>query len=431
MPEDVEIESLATLADDQMFEAIAEGTQLLWDNLNRLEKAAGQLSDAGDYASAAVLGHFATEEAAKILILLDVVRCPPTEQEARKQTLGRWTSHLWKGIYAEACAWSPADFNEVRQHVERDLEWYHLDGLYGIDWIFPNQIATSRERLIYVDYVRDLTHEPQDAIKWWTSPNIDRLAHLASPCVRTVQALCNSGVTTVHGLGAIAQIWRQVTPKPDFDWGDLRTCILVTIERLGEKGLDTGSWANGSRPLDVFNWPFPLWSLQPKSASRKATLERLREERRDEIKRIAEIEEQRDPPPAISEEQILVLHQAYLKRKAAEDRRMAEIANRKRGRFASVLSPQDVAFVYDVDAPEYHHLRDLWRDLKRDEKIALLALAWFTRDTVADWPQTYESAKSRFDGVEEHYHLGCAHEWLEGYRRWRGEQTRPWRLPAR
>ena len=431
MPEDVEIEGLATLADDQMFEAIAEGTQLLWDNLNRLEKAASLLSDAGDYASAAVLGHFATEEAAKVLILLDAVRCPLTEQEARRQTLSRWTNHLWKGIYAKACAWSPADFNEVRQHVEGELEWYHLDGPFGIDSIFPNQIAISRERLIYVDYVRDFAHEPQDAIKWWASPNTDRLAHLTSPCVRTVQALYSSGATTVHGLSIIAQIWRQVTPESNLDRIDLCGHILTTTEHLGKMGLGTGDWADGSRSLDALNWPFPFWSLHPKPTMKKeAKLDHLREERRDEINRIAEIEEQRDPPPAISEEQILVLHQAYLEREAAEDRRMAEIANQKHGRFASVLSPQDVTFVYDVDAPEYRRLRDLWRNLKRDEKIALLALAWFTIGTVADWPKTYGSAKSGFDGVEERYHLGYAHKWLEGYRLWRGEQTRPWRLPA-
>lgn len=433
MPEDVAIQALAELDDDDLFEKLAEGIQLLSDNLNRLDTAARQVSDAGDGASASVLRHFATEEAAKVLILLDVVRCPLTEQQARERVLGRWTNHLWKGIYAAACAWSPVDFDEVRRHVEHEFEWYYLDGPFEVDWIFPNQIVTARERLVYVDYVRDLTQDPQKADEWWTSPDTTFSRHPTNPCVLTVQALCKMGVGTVGGLSIIAELWRRVVPELDLHRTDVGGYIQMTANRLYDVGIVSQDWMNESRRHDVLNWPFPLWSLEPKPAQRKARLESLREERRDKIKRIAEMEKQRDPPPAISEEQVLRMHEAYLDRKAAEDQRSAELdkrPRRDRAGFPRTLSSSDMDFIYDVNAPEYLRLRDMWRNLSREEQIALLALAWFTRHNVEDWPHDYQDAKKRFDTVEEHYHLGCAHEWLEGYRRWKGEQIHPWRLPS-
>lgn len=425
MPQDSAISSLASLNDDLLFEKVAEGIELLKNNLDRLEESAQLLSKAGDQSSAAILGHIATEEAAKILILLDAIRCPLTEPDARKRTLDRWTNHLWKGIYAEACDWSPVNFEEVCQNLEIDLQWYHLDGPFGVDWIFPNQITSSRERLIYVDYIRDITQKPQDATEWWMSPPGSEFKHISSSCVKTARALCNLGATNIDGLKTIAQIWRPLIPEPELNQTDIDRLIQTTINNLSNHGIANGDW-----PFDIWNWPFPLWSLDPKSTKKMERLEDLRQERKDELERIAKIEKQRDPPPTISEEQILRMHEAYMEWEAAMNRRESELAQRKNSNSASViLSSEDKNFVYGMSTSEYLRLRNLWRSLDLEEKIALLALAWFSRPIVADWPKIYKDARSGFEHLNEAYCLGYAGKWLEGFRRWRGEQTKRWPLP--
>ena len=114
---------------------------------------------------------FAEEEAAKVLILVDAVRCPHSEARARVRTLKRWRKHLWKGIYARACDWRPADFAELASYIDRELEPFYLDGPLSVDWIFPNEITSGRERRIYVDLVDDIT-EPgrQGREPYWVTP---------------------------------------------------------------------------------------------------------------------------------------------------------------------------------------------------------------------------------------------------------------------
>ena len=434
MPQNSAIQSLAELEDAALFEQVSTGISMLHKNLTRLDAAGRQLFESGDQPSAAVLQHFAVEEAAKVLILLDAVRCPPSDGTARQQTLKRWNNHIWKGIYARACRWSPVDFNEVSRNVEGDLQVFYLDGPYDVDWIFPNKIAAQRERLIYVDYVHDLTQDTLNADKWWETPDdaLGSLEYFTHICVKTVQALFNAGIGTTQGLSLMAKIWREVNPAHNPSRTDVGGYINFTYQQLGKQGLVNEHWVDGSQRSDLLNWPFPLWSLSNKPKQNK-NREELRKERQETIRRNMEIEADREPPPEISEEQVLRMHKAYLDRKAAEDRRSAELDNRPRRdkpRIPGTLSSSDLYFIYDVNAPEYLRLRDMWRNLSRKEQIALLALAWFTRDIVANWPRAYQDAKEKFNTVEEHYHLGCAHEWLEGYRRWKGEQIHPWQLPS-
>jgi hypothetical protein len=53
-----------------------------------------------------VLQGYAEEEAAKILILMDAVRCPPKLlQEKLIRIIGWFHNHLARLIYADAVAW--------------------------------------------------------------------------------------------------------------------------------------------------------------------------------------------------------------------------------------------------------------------------------------------------------------------------------------
>ena len=66
----------------------------------------------------------------------------------------------------------------------------------------------------------------------------------------------------------------------------------------------------------------------------------------------------------------------------------------------------------------YRRLLDMYRALTEEERGALLALAWFTRDRVADWPRVYARAKQMVEPPDDGYDLGLGHDWLAGLDRW-------------
>ena len=72
------IKDLCQFGDDELFDEIAEGIGHVMDSVNRLESAVRVLHENGYYHPARALEKLAAEEAAKILVLLDVVRCPET-----------------------------------------------------------------------------------------------------------------------------------------------------------------------------------------------------------------------------------------------------------------------------------------------------------------------------------------------------------------
>ena len=64
-----------------------------------------------------------------------------------------------------------------------------------------------------------------------------------------------------------------------------------------------------------------------------------------------------------------------------------EDARRRQGKQASSSLPE-LAGHHEVES--YQRLVTMFAELDDDERAALLALAWFTQDIVADWPATYE-----------------------------------------
>lgn len=52
------------------------------------------------------------------------------------------------------------------------------------------------------------------------------------------------------------------------------------------------------------------------------------------------------------------------------------------------------------------------------ERTALLALAWFTRGVVADWPRVHGQAIAGYPTLDEAYQLGLGRDWMAGFARW-------------
>ena len=149
--------SLAGCPDGHLFEEIAAGVPLIVENAEGLDAAARRLFEAGEHRASDIIRGFAEEEAAKVPVLLDAVRC---ESSRRLDVLKCYHSHLAKRIYALTCTFPNIQtFGELGKLVAGERQPYYLDGPNSVDWIFRNSITAEREMTIYVDYVRDLTAE--------------------------------------------------------------------------------------------------------------------------------------------------------------------------------------------------------------------------------------------------------------------------------
>ncbi len=257
------IKDLCQFGDDELFDEIAEGIGHVMDSVNRLESAVRVLHENGYYHPARALEKLAAEEAAKILVLLDVVRCPRNRVEEKSRTLGYFHDHLAKGIYARACDWAPVvgDLAEMKRKVEEERKEYHLDGPNDVDWIFGNDILRERENDLYVGYMRDVTEEGGQGVRCWMPPsNIGFGSSYTPQVVRVARALWETKATTPGGLSVIAGIWRSANVREEMQFGELRAVNRRTLEAMNERGVFASISADSY--AEIFHrWIFPLWPL--------------------------------------------------------------------------------------------------------------------------------------------------------------------------
>ena len=393
---------------------------LIADNATSLDESAERLYRDGEFRASEVMRGFAEEEAAKVLVLFDYVRCP-SKSGRRAQVLNRFYGHVAKRIYAKACEYPRiASFGELSDLVERECRPWYLDGPNDIDWIFSNSISAKRERDLYVDYVQDVTNAAGACL--WIAPappDDSQSQYPTSDCVMLVQSLSQAGAVSAGGLAEVADIWRGFTPEPYTDREELHCLILETLDRLARP---CGTVDEGVARFIVWHWPFPLWPLtirEPRPDD--GDLDGLREKRELTIDWIKETEARRDPTPAISRSKVEKLHDAYTAWQSDFDAREARQDESQHNKFRFRSSAD---FAEHFRLPSYVAFQDMFRSLIGDERAALLALGWFAREQVADWTQIYERAVKEEPTTNENYQISCACYWLAGLERWE-EKPRP------
>ena len=414
------IRNLEQLSDIDLFEILSEGMPLIVDNATSLDESARRLFRDDDFRASEVMRGFAEEEAAKVLILIDYVRCP-RKSERRAQVLNRFYGHVAKRIHAMACEYPRiASFGELSGLVERECRPWYLDGPNDIDWIFPNTISAKRERDLYVDYVQNVT-DAGGACFWIApaSPDDSQSQYPTSDCVTLVQSLSRAGAVSAGGLAEIADVWRDFAPGSNTDRGDLHDLIAETLDRLARH---CGAVEDAVARLIVRHWPFPLWPLTIREPHlHDGDLDGLREERELIMEWITETEARRNPAPAILRSKVEKLNDAYTAWKSDFDAREARQDESQHNKFRFRSSAD---FAEHFRLPSYVALREMFRDLTGDERAALLALGWFARERVADWPRIHERAVKAEPTTNEDYQIGCACYWLAGLERWE-EKPRP------
>lgn len=269
------IKDLCQADDKSLFTEVAAGLSLVLANVGRLVKAAKVLSADDHFSGARLISAFAEEEATKVLILLDAVRCPRSPHARFSAQLGRFSEHLAKGLYAKACEMRPATLGELQSYLDHYRLEFYLDGPNDVDWIFHNDILRQREDAIYVDYVES------DGRHYWSDPDqFEELSRFEPPLPDSVclaEALAECGLTSVEGLEAVARIWRGTAVDSETPYGACRRLNIETL-RAPEIASVVANASDAPVSMVANIWPFPLFDLD--LTLKKVTQGELRDRQR-------------------------------------------------------------------------------------------------------------------------------------------------------
>jgi|TARA_R100000365_G_C2740034_1_gene68770 hypothetical protein len=263
---------LAQLPPAQQLDVIAEGLPILLKSADDLLLAAEQLT--GHPRAASILEGHATEELAKILILVDIVRCPANVRAGLIGTMFRWFyDHLARLIYADAQSWKPMNIDQLQTYVDSNRRSHTLEGYAG-EYILPNWTLFSREAHLYADIV---THE--DGVPMWNEP-------LSSPALfpgrrpgiwAIAKALTDMGALTRPGLDIVAEVWGGVDFVGSADhYGTARRLTREMLEKLDAAGLITDAAIEGQIGILSNDWQLPMYRINFKRI--EVSLDDLRRE---------------------------------------------------------------------------------------------------------------------------------------------------------
>ena len=418
------IRDLDKFQDDRLFKEISDGIPLIVQNAISFDTTAHGLHQLKEFRASEIIRGFAVEEAAKVLILLDAVRCP-RDSGRLSETLKCYYNHFSKRIYAEICSFPKiVSFKELCEFINLQCRPYFLDGPRMVDWIIPDSIIEEREQEIYVDYVRDINTDTEEY--FWRAPEVleldpEKYEYESPDAVRLCHALSEAGAKSPEGLAIIAEIWRDFIPDQKTGREELYDLVASTLDRLTECGQNEGDASLAKYIMSY--WSFPIWPLLPiKMSSYEDTLTDLREERRRTIEYIKVIEAKREPPPTIARQKVEALNEAYTAWEI--DTKPKDTDGFKDKEAGWHFDPIRVDTGMWFELPSYARLENMFRELDNSERASLLALAWFARERIADWPRVFKRASKSVLTLSDNYQIGLAKYWLAGLNRWE-EEPRP------
>jgi hypothetical protein len=221
---------LLQLSTEQFRATVSQGLPLIHENLMALWNEAQESGKLGNRRAVGILQLFAEEEAAKIMLLFDAVRCPRARRDEFRRLLKGFMDHLAKGIYMKYYGLHLADLLEAKRIVDLERQSVYREGDYG-EFIAPNSILYMREKRLYVSYMR----EADNSHHWDVPYPADLLFGdvVPSSIIRLTTALHHLGLFTIEGLEVVHKHWNdidfedpivgdppQVDPAKDVSWGD-------------------------------------------------------------------------------------------------------------------------------------------------------------------------------------------------------------------
>lgn len=235
---------------------IADGLPIILESARGFWSASLQLKDRPREAE--VLSGFAREEAAKVLILLDMVRCPPSLVPSKAGAIIGWFyDHLARLIYAKAASWKPMHVTQLQEYVNSERKAHYLEGYVG-EYIVPNWSLSSRERLLYADI-----EACEDEVPAWNKPiGYDSGLPTFIPSVlRISEALSAVGVFSMPGVIATAEIFGQLEFRDSQGPSDAERLTEELLKRLIAENLPTKDATNNTFSELYRAWQLPMYNL--------------------------------------------------------------------------------------------------------------------------------------------------------------------------
>ena len=219
---------LCQMTTKERLDFIAEGLPIILKSARGFWHAAEKLAH-DNPREADVLEGFAEEEAAKILILIDAVRCPSKLlSEKLGIILNNFYDHLARLIYAEAQGWKPMHVALLQEYVNSSRQAHYLEGHVG-EYIVPNWNVSRRESLLYAD-----VEAYEEGVPQWNDPKsyVSGLPRFKPTVLQVAESLSLAGIFTPKGLDATAEIWGQVEFRDTQTHADSRRLAQQLLTRL-------------------------------------------------------------------------------------------------------------------------------------------------------------------------------------------------------
>lgn len=248
---------LCNLSHSGQLDIIAEGLPILMRSAGELLEASTTLAEHN--RGAAILEGHAVEEVAKILILVDIVRCPQKLRPSRIGSMMTWFyDHLARLIYIDAQSWKPMNVKQLQEYVDDSRRSHSLEGMVG-EYILPNWTTWPRESLLYADIVTYEDGEPA-----WNEPDIlvpELDCYSRSPW-RVCQALRDVGAFTRDGLEILSSVWSQTEFKDSQDFENAGTLTGEMLLALDRAGLVTDAADTEQVGILYDQWQMPMYHIE-------------------------------------------------------------------------------------------------------------------------------------------------------------------------
>lgn len=250
--------ALCSMSHAARLDFIAEGLPIILKSAQSFWNASCQLRDSPREAS--VLEGFAEEEAAKALIMVDIVRCPAAQISSRIGHIVRkvFYDHLARLIYAKAQSWKPVDVKQLQEYIDTERQGHYLEGGMS-EYIVPNWALYSRESTMYAD----IEVYEDEAPRWSDPQQWSGLAmHMQPTALRLAEALSALGIFSRLGLQATSDVWGQVDFVNQEGHAEARELTQLLGEQLELHGLVT-EVADESHVRSFYNlWQLPMYNLE-------------------------------------------------------------------------------------------------------------------------------------------------------------------------
>lgn len=251
--------TLCGMTHEQRLGFIAEGLPLILKSAQDYWAAAEAIKDRGREAQ--ILAGFSAEEAAKIMILMDVVRCPRKCIASCIGPLMTWLyEHLARLADAKASNWRPVDTKMLKDYMRPFLKSHYIEGAVG-EYILPNSELYERESNLYVDIAVN-----DDADPYWNTP-LDRSGSLIlrkPEALSVAEAMSAVGLFSLVGLKVVHDVWGQVNFNSAEDFSDAQRLTKSMLKQITEQGLATETVTQDDVNKLYCSWQLPMYNFDLK-----------------------------------------------------------------------------------------------------------------------------------------------------------------------